>query len=424
MVIYFWNRNEGEVRIKMKALVLAGGFPQIALIDELKSRGITVVLADYFPNPIAKSTADIFYQKSTLDLNGIRDIATKESVDLIITVCTDQALLTVAKVSEELNLPCYIDSTTANKVTNKMYMKQIFKLNQIPTANFNIVKNICEHKEILYNLKFPLVVKPVDCNSSKGVKKVKDVNALTLALDDAINYSRTKTAIVEEYIYGCELTVDAVVRKGKAVLLSISQNQKIQSEDRFVIFRYDYPANISHIVAKKILDCVQRIVDVFQLSDCPMLIQFICRDEEIFVIEFSARTGGGLKYKLINEATGVDIIKETVDMTLGYDNHINVQNTNLRIRNEFIYCSSGIFSHFEGSEELVSSGVLQGFYPFKNQGEKFEKVESSGDRIAGFTIIGKTMYEVIKKHNIVVEKIKVIDINGNDIMRHDLLIAE
>ena len=37
----------------MKALVLAGGFPQIALIEELKRRGIFTLLADYYENPVA-----------------------------------------------------------------------------------------------------------------------------------------------------------------------------------------------------------------------------------------------------------------------------------------------------------------------------------------------------------------------------------
>jgi putative sigma-54 modulation protein len=37
----------------MKALVLAGGFPQIALIKELKKRGITTLLADYYEAPVA-----------------------------------------------------------------------------------------------------------------------------------------------------------------------------------------------------------------------------------------------------------------------------------------------------------------------------------------------------------------------------------
>ena len=112
----------------MKALVLAGGLPQIALLNDLKSRGITTVLADYYENPVAKPYADIFYRESTLDLDAIRRVAKEEKVDFITTVCTDQALLTVAKISEELGLPCYIDYETALNVTNKSYMKKIFSV--------------------------------------------------------------------------------------------------------------------------------------------------------------------------------------------------------------------------------------------------------------------------------------------------------
>ena len=88
----------------MKALVLAGGFPQIALIRELKRRNITTLLADYYPNPVAKPYADAFFQISTLDVPAITDLARREQVDFLITACTDQALLTVAQVSEELVL--------------------------------------------------------------------------------------------------------------------------------------------------------------------------------------------------------------------------------------------------------------------------------------------------------------------------------
>ena len=92
----------------MKVLVLAGGYDQIGLIEELKSRGHYVLLADYFENPPAKKTADKHYQISTLDEDAVKEVALKEQVDLITTACTDQALLTVAKVSEELGLPTYI----------------------------------------------------------------------------------------------------------------------------------------------------------------------------------------------------------------------------------------------------------------------------------------------------------------------------
>ena len=85
----------------MKALVLAGGFPQIELIKQLKVRGIETILADYNEEPVAKKYADKFYQVSTLDIDAVRKVAKDEQVDFLITVCTDQALLTVAKVSED-----------------------------------------------------------------------------------------------------------------------------------------------------------------------------------------------------------------------------------------------------------------------------------------------------------------------------------
>ena len=111
----------------MKALVLAGGLPQIELIKRLKQRDYYIILADYTNHPIAESYADKFYQESTLDVEAMRKIAVSEKVDLIITVCTDQALNTVALLSEELGLPCYIDAVTGRNVTNKKYMKAIMQ---------------------------------------------------------------------------------------------------------------------------------------------------------------------------------------------------------------------------------------------------------------------------------------------------------
>ena len=90
----------------MKALVIAGGVPQVELIRQLKSRGIVTVLADGNPNAIARPYADGFYQVNIFDIPAVVDIARKEQVDFVITVCADQVLLVVAEVSEILGLPC------------------------------------------------------------------------------------------------------------------------------------------------------------------------------------------------------------------------------------------------------------------------------------------------------------------------------
>ena len=71
------------------------------MIKELRNRGNIVYLADYFENPPAKQYADKHFQISTLDENAVYELAKKEQVDLITTACTDQALMTVASVSEK-----------------------------------------------------------------------------------------------------------------------------------------------------------------------------------------------------------------------------------------------------------------------------------------------------------------------------------
>ena len=120
----------------MKSLVIEGGLPQIELIKQLKARGIETLLADGSPNAVARPYADKFYHIDVFDMEAIRDIAVKEQVDFLITVCADQVLLVVAKVSEMLGLPCYIDYETCQNVSDKIRMKRIFKANGIPTTDY------------------------------------------------------------------------------------------------------------------------------------------------------------------------------------------------------------------------------------------------------------------------------------------------
>lgn len=404
----------------MKALVLAGGFPQIALIQELHSRGIVVVLADWNKEPVAKKYADIYYQVSTLDVEAIRKVAVDEAVDFLITVCTDQALLTVAKVSEELGLPCYIDYRTALNVTNKQYMKEVFVKHNIPAAKHIVLDEFRE--EDIAGFQFPLIVKPVDCNSSKGVVKVTGVEELVAAFAQAKAFSRTHTAIIEEFIQGQELSVDAYVEDGTATVTSVSVSEKIQDNEKFVIFRSLYPANISEALQKQISETVQKIATAFGLRNCPMLIQMLSDGENAYVIEFSARTGGGTKYLLIETACGFDVIKAVVDLTLGEPVHLQMRPAKKKyLISEFIYCKPGEFHHLEGFDEAKQQGIIKDYYPFIWQGAQFDAIASSGDRVAGFSIEGDTLEELQEKHLAANKMLCVADPQGRDIMRHDLL---
>lgn len=404
----------------MKALVLAGGFPQIELLNQLKDRGITTVLADYYENPVARPYADIFYQVSTLDIEAITNVAKTEQVDFLITCCTDQALMTVAKVSENLGLPCYIDHQTGLNVTNKQYMKKVFNAHGVPTAKHVIMAAFDE--SLIAGWEFPLIVKPVDCNSSKGVKRVENTDELRVAVEKAIGYSRTNTAIVEEFIDGQELSVDLYIENGKANVLSVSMLDKIADNDKFVIFRGRYSKDVVDSVHDLVQGIGQKIADAFGLKNSPMLIQMITDGKRAAVLEFSARTGGGIKFQLIRKASGFDVIKAVIDLTLGEKPHVApCQPENRFIVNDFIYCKPGIFDRLEGFQELKNEGIISEYSLYKWQGAAFDTIENSGDRIAGYTVQADTLEQLWEKYAQAVARLQVLDVNGQDMARKDLL---
>lgn len=405
----------------MKALVIAGGLPQISLIEELKKRNIHTVLVDGSDKALARKYADTFYQVQIFDIEAVKEIAVKENVDFLITVCADQVLLVVAEIAEMLGLPWYIDYQTAKNVSDKELMKEVFVKNNIPTSKHVVMEIFDEDK--IKHLEFPLVVKPVDAYSSKGVKKVTDIEELKEAFAEAVNISRTKNAIVEEFCEGEEFSVDVFVSHGKAHVLCVSNSEKVKDEGKFVIFRGKYPAITSPEIISQIEKTAQDIADAFGLKNSPMLIQLISDGKKISVLEFCARTGGAMKFLLIKRVCGFDVIKAVVDLTLGIIPEVELKEPeNKYIVNNFIYCKQGTFSHFEGVEELIDEGIITDCRALRPSGNvMFGNVNSSSDRVGGFTVQADTLEEFNKKLRTAVDRMKVVDIDGNDIMRHDLL---
>lgn len=404
----------------MKALVLCGGLPQIALINELKSRGITTILADMNEKVKARAYADKFYQVSVLDVDAVRAVAVEEKVDFLITVCADQVLQVVAQIAEELGLPWYIDYQTAENVSKKSYMKKIFWENGVPTTKYVILDRLDEAK--IAHLQYPIIVKPVDAYSSRGVCKVTNIDELRQAFDIAVNISRTKTAIVEEFAEGDEITVDVYVEEGKAHVLCLSNIDKIGEDGKFIINRSRIPADVSADIADQIADTAQKIATAFGLKNTPMLVQLISDGKKISVVEFCARTGGGIKFLMIKKISGFDVVKAVVDLTLGIKPHVGeVKRAQTYTVNEFVYCKPGVLARVEGLEELLAEGIVNECSTFKQPGVKFEEIRSSGDRLAYFSIEADSVEELKRRHAIANERIKAISTEGEDLIRHDLI---
>lgn len=404
----------------MKALVVAGGLPQITLINQLKERSVETVLVDGSATPLAKEYADKFYQVNIFDVKSVKEIAKKEQVDFAITVCADQVLLVVAQVAEELGLPWYIDYATAKLVSDKELMKKIFVENDIPTSRYVVMDEL--DVERIKHLNYPLIVKPVDAYSSKGVKKVTNEDELRVAFEEAKNICR-KNVIVEEFFVGEEISVDLFITDGKANVLCISNSDKVKDDEHFAIFRGRCPVHASDELKAEITREAQMIADAFGIKNAPMLVQMLTDGEKVTVLEFCARTGGAMKWLLVQHASGFDVIKGVIDLTMGIKPDVQVKEPETKyIVNDFIYCKTGTYDHLEGFDEQLQMGNITDYRMLRPKGWKFSgMITSSTDRLCGVTFQADTLEDFNRKHQEFVDSVKVVDIDGNDIMRHDLL---
>lgn len=401
------------------ALVLAGGIAQVALINELKSRGYKTLLADMNPNCVAAKYCDEFYPVSAMDVEGIKAIAKEQNADMVLTACADQIIVAEVEVCNDLGLQTYLDLETVQLVSDKHYMKDVFIKSGIPTSRYIVVDHFAEEK--IAELNYPIVVKPVDAYSARGVRRCNNREEVKAFLHEAIEISRTKTAIVEEFVAGEELTVEGFVCKGKATVLCIGSKTKLKN-GRFVLSGSLYPADISTELIEEIKLTTQKIADAFRLDNSPININMITDGKHGYVLEFCARTGGFVKYEITRIMSGFDPIKAIVDMHEGIDPLVgDVKSESRYLMTCYLYCSDGALDRYEGFEEMHEKGIISRYYLIRNKGHHFNGITSQGDRAAGFFVQDDDYDRLLEKFNIAVKELKVLDKDGNDLVRRDLM---
>lgn len=405
-----------------KVMILAGGNDQIALIEELRryfKGDVKIILVDMSDKVRAIPFADKFLQISTMDKAAVLAAAREEKIDYILTACGDQPLSTMAYVATEMGLPTYLSEQDVRDLTNKRFMKDKMVKSGIPTAKHVYIDKNWDR--VIPDFEYPLVVKPVDSNGSKGVKKVFSPADMEKALKEAFQYSLSGDVIIEEFKQGEELSVDVYVEGTTAKLLSITASKKIQeNKDSFTIIQSYYPAP-SDYKEERVLEICQKIADAWHLHDTPLLVQLIQKGDSYNVLEFSARMGGGSKYRLIQVLSGVNIMEVYVKMVMGDKPKVAPAKQYNNAIMSYIYCYPGVYESVEGLDELKAKGVIMDYFIYRGPNSVIEKSNTSSDRAAGFLVVGDSQEEVENKLAEANAVLRVLNDKGEDFMRHDLL---
>lgn len=136
-------------------------------------------------------------------------------------------------------------------------MKKIFWENGVPTTKYIILESLNEDK--IKDLKYPIIVKPVDAYSSRGVCKVNNIEELRQTFDVAVNISRTKTAIVEEVAvdggFGWWCESNDVEKFTAAVELAMNEDSEAMGQKGFEYLKNNYTVNRAYDIIIMIIEC-------------------------------------------------------------------------------------------------------------------------------------------------------------------------
>jgi biotin carboxylase len=409
---------------KPLAIVLAGTIPHIPLIENLKARGYYVLLVDYLETPPAKRVADEHSRVSTLAMADVLSLARDRKAALVIAACVDRANVTAAHVAEQLGLPAPYGFAMADLVANKLRMKERLVSLGIPTAAFRVLRSPSESEQLA--ISFPVVAKPIDTGGSKGVRKASDPGELKLAVEEAFKATRSAEILIEEFLEGEEVSADCLVQGGELHILVLRKRYVQRGVGGAVLSAYASvsPAAISPAAQEKIRWVTREITRGFELHTTPLLVQFMVHDDDVRVIEFAPRVGGGLNYRFVLLKTGVDIIDATVNAYLGTSAALADAGGGAYLAANHVYTEQGRFSEVVNQDRLLDEGIIAEFYIHKARGAQIGASMSSADRVASFMVRADCPGELLRNTQVAMERLDVLDADGRSIIRRDICLKD
>lgn len=300
---------------KRTLAVIGASYLQRPVVEKAKEMGLRVICFAWAEGAVCKDLCDVFYPISIVDKEEILDICRKENIDGICTIASDVAAPTVAYVAEKMGLKGN-SYESALKAHDKMDMRLAFSQNGVPCPKFWQVQSINDIDKD--KLTFPLIVKPVDRSGSLGVTKVEDNENLKSAIDNACENSFRKTAIVEQFVEGREVSVEFISYDGVHYPLTITD--KVTTEaPHFVELAHHQPSTLPSDIKERLYSITHNALDALGVTNGASHSEYkITKDGEIFIIETGARMGGDfIGSDLVRLSTGYDFVKGVVEVALG-----------------------------------------------------------------------------------------------------------
>lgn len=285
-------------------LLVDTNFSSGPIYQFLLQLGHNVTVVGDNPNDALAKSVDNYVQLDYSDVEKTRQFVADRKIDYLVPGCNDRSYMVCAEINQDGRFPGIDPLETAEIINNKDKFRAFAALHNLPTPR------VLSEQEI--GSRRPVIVKPVDAFSGRGVTIIREERSheLSTALDVARQASRTKTCIVEDYVEGQLYSHTAFIQSGEIITDHIVEEHG--TANPFVVdtsrVTYDFPPALLESIRRDI----RLLASKLSLQDGLVHTQFIKDGNEYWLIEVTRRCPGDLYSQLIELSTGLNYAENYV----------------------------------------------------------------------------------------------------------------
>lgn len=304
-----------------KLMILGGSRYILPVIEAAHDLGCYVITCDYLPDNYAHKYADEYCNVSIIDKDAVLEAAQKLKINGIISFACDPGVATAAYVAEKMGLPSCGSYESVSILQNKGKFRNFLTDNGF---NVPVARSYTEIETALKDIdiyQWPVIVKPTDSAGSKGVQRVDEPQNLKESIEYALSFSHSNEFIIEEFLEkkGHSSDSDSFSVDGELKFISFSaQRFDKNASNPYTPSAYSWPASISNEHQNELRSELQRLLTLLGMKTSVYNIETReCINGKSYIMEVSPRGGGNRLSEMLQYATGIDLIKNTVRAAIG-----------------------------------------------------------------------------------------------------------
>ncbi len=402
--------------MKKKMMILGASELQVPAIKKAKGLGYQVICVDYNENAAGFALADVKLVVSTLDQEEVYRQALIYRPDVVITSTSDGPVRTAAYVNEKLGKRPDLSYENALCATIKSKMRDRLKECGVPIPKYYAVQDYETFRWAVEDLEGHCIVKPADNAGSRGVvlfdyemrrwepgaqrerlfeyyKRFGEWGRKTY--EYSRDNSRGGTVMVEEYMQGPEVSVEAIVMEGTPHILAVT-DKYITPPPFFVELAHCEASRLDEGTQEKIKTVAKQAIAAIGIENAPAHVEVKVTQEGPKIVELAARLGGDfITSRLVPLSTGIDMVGASVELAVGQKPDLTPK-WQRGAAIHFIHASEGQEGRLSGiavPETLYRQNGVEEIRLYKKPGDSVQGTRSSNDRLGHVITTGETPEE-------------------------------